>query len=130
MKIFCKIATLIVLCLLAQACNDYPVDDNGLLITDSEECYISSLILRGPDDRDVLVSYDIDDEAGTITGVAKFGTNLSKLKPQCGTAKDCIVTPAMGVWTDFTQPREYTVISGNREVSKTYTITITLENEQ
>ena len=130
MKIFCKITTLIVLCLLAQACNDYPVDDNGLLITDSEECYISSLILRGPDDRDVLVSYDIDDEAGTITGVAKFGTNLSKLKPQCGTAKVCIVTPNMGVWTDFTQPREYTVISGNREVKKTYTITITLENEQ
>ena len=37
MKIFCKITALIMLCLLAQACNDYPVEDNGLIITESEE---------------------------------------------------------------------------------------------
>lgn len=116
--------------LLPQSCNDYPIDDNGLLITESEECYISSLILRGPDDRDVLVGGAvIDDENNTITGIAKFGTNLTKLKPECGTAKDCIVTPNMGVWTDFTQPRQYTVISGNRKVQKTYTVTITLQGE-
>lgn len=130
MRYIYKIASFIVICLLTQACNDYPVDDNGLLITDSEECYISSIILRGPDDRDVLTSFNINDENGTITCVAKFGTNLAKLKPQCGTAKDCIVTPSMGVWTDFTEPRQYTVISGSRKVSKTYTVTVTLENEQ
>ena len=52
MKNLYKILTLVIVCLLSQSCNDYPVDDNGLLVTDSEECYISSLILRGPDDRD------------------------------------------------------------------------------
>lgn len=117
----------IFVCLLTYACNDYPVDDNDLLITDSEECYISSFILRGPDDRDVLKSFNIDDENNTITGVVKFGTNLKKVKPECGVAKDCIVTPAMGVWTDFSEARQYTVISGNRQVKKTYTITLTLE---
>lgn len=121
MKNLYKILTLVIVCLLSQSCNDYPVDDNGLLVTDSEECYISSLILRGPDDRDVLIS--------GITGIAKFGTNIKKLKPECGTAKDCIVTPTMGVWTDFSQPRQYTVISGNRQVKKTYTVTITLQGE-
>ena len=125
-----KISTLVIVCLLSQTCKDYPVDDNGLLVTDSEECYISSLILRGPDDRDVLISgVTIDDENNTITGIAKFGTNIKKLKPECGTAKDCIVTPTMGVWTDFSQPRQYTVISGNRQVKKTYTVTITLQGE-
>ena len=34
-----------------------------------------------------------------------------------------------GVWTDFSQPRQYTVISGNRQVKKTYTVTITLQGE-
>ena len=63
------------------------------------------------------------------TEIAKFGTNIKKLKPECGTAKDCIVTPTMGVWTDFSQPRQYTVISGNRQVKKTYTVTITLQGE-
>lgn len=48
MKNLYKILTLVIVCLLSQSCNDYPVDDNGLLVTDSEECYISSLILRGP----------------------------------------------------------------------------------
>ena len=104
MKNLYKILTLVIVCLLSQSCNDYPVDDNGLLVTDSEECYISSLILRGPDDRDVLISgVTIDDENNTITG--------------------------MGVWTDFSQPRQYTVISGNRQVKKTYTVTITLQGE-
>ena len=124
MKNLYKILTLVIVCLLSQSCNDYPVDDNGLLVTDSEECYISSLILRGPDDRDVLISgVTIDDENNTITGIAIPGTNIKKLKP------DCIVTPTMGVWTDFSQPRQYTVISGNRQVKKTYTVTITLQGE-
>lgn len=130
MKKVYRMLTLVMILLLTQSCNDYPVDDNGLLLTDSEECYISSLILRGPDDRDVLVNgATIDDENNAITGVAKFGTNLKKLKPECGTAKDCIVTPTMGAWTDFSQPRQYTVISGNRKVKKTYTVTITLQGE-
>ena len=98
MKNLYKILTLVIVCLLSQSCNDYLVDDNGLLVTDSEECYISSLILRGPDDRDVLISgVTIDDENNTITGIAKFGTNIKKLKPECGTAKDCIVTPTIGL---------------------------------
>ena len=40
MKNLYKILTLVIVCLLSQSCNDYPVDDNGLLVTDSEECYI------------------------------------------------------------------------------------------
>lgn len=116
---------------LSAACSkDYPVDDDGLLITDSEECYISSFILRGTDDRDVLVSSSIDDDNLTITGVAAFGTNLKKVKPECGVSKDSkIVGQKMGVWTDFTQPQQYTVVSGNLKVRKTYTITVTVQGE-
>lgn len=35
----------------------------------------------------------------------------------------------MGSWIDFSQSREYTVISGNRQVKRTYTITVALQGE-
>lgn len=134
MKNVFQILSLLFVCLLAQSCGDTPLDGNDLLITDSEECYISNFELKGPDDRNTLVSTIIadvegDNTKGTITAVAKFGTNLKHVKPNCSVAKDCIMTPAMGVWTDFSQPRQYTVISGNRKVKKTYTITVTLQGE-
>ena len=36
-------------------CSSYPVDDDGLLITEREECYVSSFGLSGVDRRTVLV---------------------------------------------------------------------------
>ncbi len=119
-------------CLMASACGDSPIDDRGLLITDSEECYMSSFEVRGPDDRNVIVSYnieDIDETHSTIKAVAAFGTNLKHVKPHCSIATDARLEPMMGSWIDFSQPKEYTVISGNRKVKKTYTITITLQGE-
>lgn len=129
MKNLYKIATILFLCLLIQSCSDYPVDENGLLVTDREECYMSSFELWGPDDRNTLVETKIDDEAGTITATARFGTNISHVKPQCSIVQDAIVQPKMGVWTDFSQPLTYTVISGNRQVTKTYTVTIKVQGE-
>jgi hypothetical protein len=118
---------------MAQSCGDYPLDENDLLVTDSELCYISNFELRGPDDRNVLVETkvpDVESDETIITAVAKFGTNLKHVKPHCSVAKDCIITPSMGSWIDFSQSREYTVISGNRKVKKTYTITVTLQGEE
>lgn len=132
MKSTYRILSLLFVCLLAQSCGDYPLDDNNLLITDSELCYISNFELRGPDDRNVLVETNIPDVEGdgtVITAVAKFGTNLKHVKPHCSVAKDCILTPSMGGWIDFSQSRQYTVISGNRQVKRTYTITVSLQGE-
>jgi len=117
-----------------QSCGNFPLDDNNLLITDSKDCYISNFQLLGTDDRDVLTSSKISDvendsTKGIITATAKFGTNLKHVKPKCSVAKDCILTPSMGGWVDFSQSREYTVISGNRQVKKTYTITVSLQGE-
>ncbi len=132
MKSIYRILSLLLVCLLAQSCGDYPLDDNNLLITDSELCYISNFELRGPDDRNVLVETnipDVDGDGTVITAVAKFGTNLKHVKPHCSVAKDCILTPSMGGWIDFSQSRQYTVISGNRQVKRTYTITVSLQGE-
>jgi hypothetical protein len=116
---------------LLNACNDYPMDEDDLLITPQTECYIGNFFLYGSDHVDVLKQEltVIDTVNLTIEGVAKFGTNLKHVKPAASLSIDSKITPAMGLWTDFTQPRKYTVISGNREIKKEYTITIQLEGE-
>lgn len=113
-------------------CTDFPMDEDDLLITTQGRCYIGTFYLYGPDHLDCLIqdSTVIDTVTQTIDGLAKFGTNLSKVKPAASLSLDSKITPAMGVWTDFTEPRTYTVISGNRLVEKEYTITIRLQGEE
>lgn len=122
-------------CILAVAsCKKYPIDDNGLLITENTTCYMSSFNLVGSDNQTVLVTQPtfanglIDTVKCTVTAVAKFGTNMTKVKPYCSLgANDMLVEPFMGVWTDFTQPQSYTLVSGTRKIRKAYTITITVQ---
>ncbi|MCX6217900.1 hypothetical protein [Spirosoma sp.] len=106
-----------------------PIDEAGLLITQRSQSYMTSFDLLGSDHRTVLVSGQtkVDTTALTVTAVAKFGTNMQRLKPFCSVVSDAIVEPTMGVWTDFSQPLTYTVVSGNRLVRKTYTVTVTLQ---
>lgn len=116
------------------SCRKYPVDDNGLLITDNTICYMSSFNLLGSDNQTVLVAQPtvanglIDTIKCTVTAVAKFGTNITKVKPYCSLgANDMLVDPFMGVWTDYTLPQQYTLISGTRKIRKLYTITVTVQ---
>ena len=111
------------------SCKKEPLDEKGLLITDRAECYMSLFDLLGSDNRTVLVSAStkIDTTALTVTAVARYGTNLKRVKPFCSVVTDASVTPSMGVWSDFTQPQKYTVVSGNRQVRKIYTVTVSLQ---
>ncbi|GAB6007847.1 hypothetical protein [Dysgonomonas reticulitermitis] len=123
----------IIAALSLNACGDYPIDDNGLLITDKHACYMSSFSLVGTDNQTVLLEQPtvanglIDTLQCTVTAVAKYGTNLKKVKPYCGITDDITVAPAMGQWIDFTEPKQYTLVSGDRKVRKTYTITVTVQ---
>lgn len=120
----------IVLVLIGFSCsNDYPVDADGLLITDKTDALITYFDLLGPDNRTVLVpnTMIINDSLSTIVGTAAWGTNMTHLKPKCSLSIDAKVTPAMGVWVDFSLPQTYTVISGNRKHTKKYTINISLQ---
>ncbi len=110
------------------SCNDDVIDDNGLLITNRSQCYMSFFDILGPENvTTLLTGTTIDTVALTVNATAKFGTNLKYVKPYCSVVTDAIVEPAMGKWIDFTQPQQYTIISGSRKVRKTYTITITLQ---
>lgn len=126
---FHKILFLVSTVLFFGACTDQPVDPDGLLITGRSQCYMSFFDLLGSDHRTVLVSGTtvIDTVAQTVKAVARFGTNLQRVKPYSSVVTDALVEPKMGVWVDFSKPMEYTVISGNRQIRKKYTVTVTVQ---
>lgn len=134
MKKYSKIILplLLVVCTWA-ACkkNDYPVDEDGLLITSRAECYVSNFELLGSDYVTVRVgTVVIDTTAQTIKVTVQFGTDLKNLFPQFFLASDCKLDPKITGKTDFSNlasPRVYTVVSGNRAVRKPYTILITVQ---
>jgi len=111
------------------SCANEPVDEMGRLVTTRSQCFMTFFDLLGSDHRTVLVSGQtkIDTTALTVTAVARFGTNMTRVKPFCSVVTDALVEPDMGIWTDFTQAKTYTVVSGNRQVRKTYTVTVTLQ---
>jgi hypothetical protein len=131
MKIKYIIASLLISFAILLSCTEHPIDEDGLLISTQSKCYIGNFFLYGPDHLDCLVagSTVIDTVNCTINAVAKFGSNIKYLKPAASLSIDSKLTPAMGVWTDFSEPRKYTVISGNRQIKKEYTITVTLQGQ-
>lgn len=112
-------------------CYDYPIDEDGLLITDRAECYVSNFELLNTDYQTVRTkSAVIDTVAQTIDVEVRWGTNLKKLWPQFTLVTDAKLEPKITGWTDFSDlnsPRQWAVISGNRKVKKVYTVNITVQ---
>ena len=110
---------------------DAPVDDDGLLITNREECFVSNLELVGTDFVTVRSKAPvIDTIAQTINVEVLFGTDLKNIYPQFSLATDCKLDPKITGKVDFSDlanPKVYTVISGNRKIRKPYTIFITVQ---
>ena len=133
MKNFIKIFLTLFLVLLAGvSCSEkYPIDEDGLLITTRAECYVSNFDLLGPDYRTVRSgSTAIDTLNQTIDVTVLYGTNLKKLWPQFSLVTDAKLDPKITGFVDFSDldnPKQWTVIAGNRVVRKIYTVNITVQ---
>jgi hypothetical protein len=109
---------------------DFPIDEDGLLITTRQECFVSNFELLGTDFisvRPAGVATLIDTTAQTINYTVLFGTDLKNIYPQFTLASDCKLEPKITGRVDFSdlsKPKSWTVISGNRQIRKTYTVTI------
>lgn len=126
------LAIAVILSLAFTACKkDYPVDEDGLLITERAECYVSNFELLGSDFVTVRTKAPvIDTTAQTINVEVQFGTDLKNLYPQFTLASDCKLDPKITGKVDFSNladPKQYTVVSGNRKVRKTYKVLITVQ---
>ena len=110
---------------------DYPVDEDGLLITTRAECSVSSFELLGTDYITVRSKPAvIDTTAQTIRVEVLFGTDLKNLYPQFSLVTDAKLDPKITGRVDFSDlanPKVYTVVSGNRQVRKPYTIYVTVQ---
>ncbi|MBA4139445.1 MAG: hypothetical protein H0X70_02910 [Segetibacter sp.] len=115
---------------LAACKKDFPVDEDGLLITGRQECYVSNFEIVGTDFQPVRpagVTTVIDTTAQTINYTVLFGTDLKNVYPQFTLASDCKLDPKITGKVDFsdlTKPKTWTVISGNRQIRKPYTVIV------
>ena len=107
---------------------DSPVDEDGLLITFRQECFVSNFELLGSDFVTVRAATAvIDTLAQTINVTVNPGTDLKNVYPQFTLATDCKLDPKIIGKTDLSNlasPKIYTVVSGNRKIRKPYTLNI------
>ena len=132
MKTHFRITIGLLLILSAVRCApDFPIDEDGLLITSRGQCYVSNFELLGPDFQTVRSKApEIDTTAQTINVEVNFGTDLTNVYPQFTLVTDAKLDPKITGKTDMSDlanPKQYMVISGNRKVRKTYTVNITVQ---
>jgi hypothetical protein len=110
---------------------DFPVDEDGLLITTRTQCYVGSFELLGSDFQTVRTkTAAVDTTAMTINVEVFYGTDLKNLFPQFSLVTDAKLEPKITGKVDFSDlgnPRQWTVISGNRKIRKTYTVSVTVQ---
>ncbi|MCE1200148.1 MAG: DUF5018 domain-containing protein [Marinilabiliales bacterium] len=110
---------------------DFPVDEDGLLITTRSQCYVGNFEMLGADFQTVRASAAvIDTTAQTINVTVLYGTDLKNIYPQFSLVTDAKLDPKITGKVDFSDlanPKKYTVIAGNRIVKKTYTVYVTVQ---
>ncbi len=119
---------LMIAALIVSCKKDSVVDEDGLLITFRQECFVSNFELLGADFVSVRASTAvIDTTAQTIDVVVLFGTDLKNVYPQFTLATDCKLDPKITGKTDLSNlanPKVYTVVSGNRKIRKAYKLNV------
>jgi hypothetical protein len=127
-----KIMCTIFLTMALVACKEeFPIDEDGLLITTRTQCYVSSFEMLGSDFQTVRTKAAvIDTVAQTVNVEVVYGTDLKNLYPQFSLVTDAKLDPKITGKVDFsdlTNPKKYTVVSGNRKIRKTYTLNVTVQ---
>ena len=123
------IATILMVVFVSWGCSkDVPIDEDGLLVTQRAECYVSNFELLGTDFVTVRSKAAvIDTVAQTINVEVLFGTDLKNVYPQFTLVTDAKLDPKITGRMDFSDlanPRVFTVVSGNRQVRKPYTVIV------
>lgn len=130
-SIILSLIALLTVCTWAACSKSLPVDEDGLLITTRKDCYVSSLELLGPDYVSVRVgAATVDTAALTVKVTVQFGADLKHLYPQFTLAQDCKLSPKITGFVDFSDtlnPRKWTVISGDRQVKRTYSVAVSVQ---
>ncbi len=131
-KLLKIVGSIFFLSITLMACKeDFPVDEDGLLITTRTDCYVSNFELLGSDFQTVRTKNAVvDTTAQTIQVEVFYGTDLKNLYPQFSLVTDAKLDPKIVGKVDFSDlasPKQYAVVSGNRKIRKTYTVNIAVQ---
>lgn len=129
---YIKLMSTLFFTLALVACNEeFPIDEDGLLITTRTQCYVSNFEMLGSDFQTVRTKAAvIDTVAQTVNVEVFYGTDLKNLYPQFSLVTDAKLDPKITSKVDFSDlanPKQYTVVSGNRKIRKTYTLNVTVQ---
>ena len=129
---YIKLMSTLFFTLALVACNEeFPIDEDGLLITTRTQCYVSNFEMLGSDFQTVRSKAPvIDTVAQTVNVEVFYGTDLKNLYPQFSLVTDAKLDPKITGKVDFSDlanPKQYTVVSGNRKIRKTYTLNVTVQ---
>lgn len=126
-------ALAMVMIALAACKQNFPVDEDGLLITTRQECYVSNFELLGTDYVTVRTKAAvIDTTAQTINVEVMYGTDLKNLYPQFTLVTDAKLDPKITGKVDFSDlanPKTWTVVSGNRQIRKPYKVIVSVQKK-
>lgn len=98
-----RILALLLTLLPLVACNNFPVDEDGLLITNRGECYVGNFNILDTDLQTVVIGNAyVDTTAQVVVAYVKYGTPLTNLWPQVSLCEDAKLTPKITERMDFT----------------------------
>ena len=101
-KMINKICLFLFIALIAASCEDFPVDEDGLLITTRAECYVSNFDLYNTDQQTIkLGNAYVDTTAQVAIMYVKFGTPINNVWPRISLCEDAKLAPKITVWMDF-----------------------------
>ena len=129
---YIKLMSTLFFTLALVACKEeFPIDEDGLLITTRSQCYVSNFEMLGSDFQTVRTKAAvIDTVAQTVNVEVFYGTDLKNLYPQFSLVTDAKLDPKITGKVDFSDlanPKKYTVVSGNRKVRKEYTVNVSVQ---
>ena len=142
-KMISKICLFLFIALIAVSCEDFPVDEDGLLITTRAECYVSNFDLYNTDHQTIkLGNAYVDTTAQVAIMYVKFGTPINNVWPRIslcdfsgskmnmefiegdwksGNPSDQLSERIVNNPSAFpSTAKRFTVIAGNREIKKEY----------
>lgn len=131
-RVIANIAIFSLVSLLFVGCyNDYPIDEDGLLISNNAGCAVLNFDLLDSKNITVLAVSppDIDTFACTIKATVRWRADITYLWPVFDLQEGCKLSPKIRERYNFTDSVQFTVISGNRKIKKTYTVYVKKEGE-
>lgn len=88
------------------ACTNYPIDEDGLLITTRTECYVSNFDILDTDFNTVKIGNAYIDTLSQIAiAYVRFGTQLNNLWPQVSLCEDAKLAPKITNRMDFSNSK-------------------------